>query len=94
MEEHPEDEWESKIKRVKETAYKQAVKKVVELSDFKSARKEIDRIVDGYESQYIYLGKDMETLKGIKAQYEAVYYALSHPVFSLDSMALMLLKKR
>ena len=51
------------------------------------AKREIDRIVSGYESEYIYLGKDMDNLKSIKSQYEAVYYALSNPVISLDSIA-------
>lgn len=94
MAEYPEDEWEETIERVKKIAYNKANEKTNELSDLKSARKEIDRIVDEYESQYIYIGKDMKTLQEIKERYEAVYYALSHPVFSLDSIALMFLTKR
>ena len=41
--------------------------------------------------QYIYLGKDMDNLKSIKSQYEAVYYALSNPVISLDSIATVII---
>ena len=59
-----------------------------------SAKKEIERIVNGYESEYIFLGKDTETLNKIKEQYKAVYDAISLPKLSMDSIALMLLTKR
>lgn len=71
-----------------------AVKKVRELSDFETAKREINRIVSGYESEYIYLGRDMSRIEKIKERYEAVYYALSNPMLSLDSIALMYLTSR
>ena len=69
-------------------------KKAIELADLSGAKREINRIVSGYESEYIYLGKDIDNLKSIKSQYEAVYYALSNPVISLDSISLMFLSRR
>ena len=72
----------------------QAKKQVIEMSDIDSAKKEIDRIVSGYESEYIYLGKDMEKIVEIKRKYEAVYKALSTPNLMIDSIGFMILKRR
>lgn len=94
METFPEDEWNETIKKVGKLSKDKAKKKALELADLESAKREIDRIVSGYESEYIYLGKDMEHLTAIREQYKAVYYALSNPVLSLDSIALMFLTRR
>ena len=94
MEEYPESEWYETVKKVGKVSKDKAKKKAVELADLNGAKREIDRIVSGYESQYIYLGKDMNNLRSIKKQYEAVYYALSSPVISLDSISLMFLTRR
>lgn len=94
MENYPEEEWRSIVKRISRVGREKAGKKVMELADFASARREINRIVAGYESEYLYLGKDLEKVKGIRRTYEAVYYALSHPVITLDSVGLMYLTRR
>ena len=89
-----ETEWKNTITRVSKLSREKAVKKVQELSDFETAKREISRIVSGYESEYIYLGRDMSRIEKIKERYEAVYYALSNPILSLDSIALMYLTSR
>lgn len=94
MENYPEEEWRSIVKQISRVGREKAGKKVMELADFASARREINRIVAGYESEYLYLGKDLEKVKGIRRTYEAVYYALSHPVITLDSVGLMYLTRR
>ena len=94
MEAYPESEWQEIVRKAGKISRDKAKKRAIELADLSGARREIDRIVSGYESEYIYLGKDMDNLKSIKAQYEAVYYALSNPVISLDSISLMFLSRR
>lgn len=94
IEKNPKDEWEDNVEGAKSKALKKARIKVDELLDKDSAQKEIERIVNGYESEYIFLGKDTETLNKIKEQYKAVYDAISRPKLSLDSIALMFLTKR
>ncbi len=94
MDAYPQDEWEAIVAKVSKQSREKARKQALELSDLESAKREIDRIVSGYESEYIYLGKDMEKIAQIKKKYEAVYYALSNPVLSLDSIGLMFLKRR
>lgn len=94
IQEHPEDEWNMTVKRISKMARDKAGKKVIELSDFETAKREIIRIVNGYESEYLYLGRNMEKIQTIREKYEAVYYALSHPVITLDSIGLMYLKRR
>lgn len=93
MEAYPESEWQETVRKVGKISRETAKRKAIELADMTGAKREIDRIVSGYESEYIYLGKDMEKLKSIKKQYEAVYYALSNPVISLDSISLMFLSR-
>lgn len=94
MEMYPKEEWEATVLKVSKMSKDKARKKAIEQSDFESARREIDRIVSGYESEYIYLGKDMGKIERIKKKYEAVYYALSNPVLTLDSIGLMYLQRR
>lgn len=94
MEIHPKDEWETIVTKVSKISRDKARKQAMELADFESAKREIDRIVSGYESEYIYLGKDMEKVAKIKQKYEVVYFALSNPVLSLDSISLMFLTRR
>lgn len=94
MQNHPEDEWKAIVKRVNKTAREKAGKKVIELADFEAAKREVNRIVSGYESEYLYLGKDLEKVKEIRRKYEAVYHALSNPVITLDSIGLMYLTRR
>ncbi len=62
--------------------------------DFDLSKREIERIVSGYESEYIYLGKDMEKIAEIKKKYDDVYFALSNPILTMDSIGLMFLKRR
>ena len=94
MEIHHKDEWETIVTKVSKISRDKACKQALELADFESAKREIDRIVSGYESEYIYLGKDMEKVAKIKQKYEVVYFALSNPVLSLDSISLMFLTRR
>ena len=94
MEAYPESEWQETVRKAGRISRDKAKKKAIELANLSGAKREIDRIVSGYESEYIYLGKDMDNLKSIKSQYEAVYYALSNPVISLDSISLMFLSRR
>lgn len=94
MEIHHKDEWETIVAKVSKISRDKACKQAMELADFESAKREIDRIVSGYESEYIYLGKDMEKVAKIKQKYEVVYFALSNPVLSLDSISLMFLTRR
>ena len=94
MEAYPEDDWEPIVSKVAMTARSKARKQAMEGADLEAAKREIDRIVSGYESEYIYLGKDMEKIAEIKKKYEAVYYALSNPILTMDSISLMFLTRR
>lgn len=94
IEMYPQEEWEEIVDRTSKISKDLARKKAFELADLEAAKKEIDRIVSGYESGYLYLGKDMEKIKRIKDKYEAVYYALANPVLTLDSIGLMYLMRR
>lgn len=94
MESHPTVEWTNMVRRVNKVAREKASKKLMELADFETAKREISRIVSGYESEYLYLGKDMEKMAAIKGKYDAVYYALTHPLLTMDSMSLLYLRRR
>lgn len=90
---HPQMEWEALVNKANVNARKKAIDKIKEMSDFEIAEKEINRIVRGYESEYLYLGKDMRKIDEIRDTYNAIYHALSHPLMKLDSVGLLYLKR-
>ncbi len=94
IQKHPKIEWENTVTKVAKISKEKARQKVKELSDFETAKREINRIVSGYESENIYLGRDVSQIEKIKERYEAVYYALSNPILTLDSIALMYLTRK
>ena len=46
-------------------------------------------MVNGYEAEFIYLGKNPDRIEEIKSYYRAVFYALEYPTVSLDSVCYM-----
>ena len=91
---YPKDEWEAIVNKVVKISQEKARKQAIETADFDLSKREIERIVSGYESEYIYLGKDMEKIAEIKKKYDDVYFALSNPILTMDSIGLMFLKRR
>lgn len=91
---HPRNEWHALVNHAAKISREQAVAQIKEIADFDTAKREIDRIVKGYESEYLYLGKDMAKIEMIREKYDAVYYALSHPLIKLDSIGLLYLTRR
>ena len=91
---HPRSEWHALVNQAAKVSREKAREMVDGLSDFETAKKEIDRIVSGYESEYLYLGKDMEKVKEIRNKYNAIYFALSHPLLRTDSIGLLYLTRR
>lgn len=88
---HPIEEWKNTVSRLGKASKEKAIKLVSEQSDFETAKREMKRIVNGYESEYLYLGKDTSELENIRKKYSAVYYALSNPLIKLDSIGLLYL---
>lgn len=82
------------MNKVVKISQEKARKQAIETADFDLSKREIERIVSGYESEYIYLGKDMEKIAEIKKKYDDVYFALSNPILTMDSIGLMFLKRR
>lgn len=91
---YPKDEWEAIVNKVVKISQEKARKQAIETADFDLSKREIERIVSGYESEYIYLGKNMEKIAEIKKKYDDVYFALSNPILTMDSIGLMFLKRR
>lgn len=89
MSQNPPEEWSAFVKHAAKKAQKTAIDKCREESDLITAKKEIVRVVNGYEAEYIYLGKDPDRIEEIKSCYRAVFYALEHPTISLDSVCYM-----
>lgn len=86
---NPFDEWSALIHRASKMAYKRAMEKCKEEADLVTAKKEIIRVVNGYEAEYIYAGKDLKQLEEIKDHYRAILRSLERPAVSLDSICYM-----
>ena len=89
MSQNPSEEWSALVKRAAKKARKIAMEKCKEESDLVTAKKEIVRVVNGYEAEYIYLGKNPDRIEEIKNYYRAVFCALEYPTVSLDSVCYM-----
>lgn len=89
MSQNPSEEWSTLVKRAAKKARKIAMEKCKEESDLVTAKKEIVRVVNGYEAEYIYLGKNPDRIEEIKNYYRAVFCALEYPTVSLDSVCYM-----
>lgn len=89
----PKVQWQRIVSNAVKDARAAADIKAKELSDTESAKKEIARIISGYTSEYLYLGKNLEEVDLIKSRYNAVYYALTHSIKTLDSVAFLYLTR-
>ena len=89
MANNPFDEWSVFVKQAARKAYQIATEKCKEESDLIMAKKEIVRVVNGYEAEYIYLGKKLDKIKKMKTCYSALFQALAHPAVSIDSICYM-----
>ena len=86
---NPFDEWSALVKQAARKAYQVAAEKCKEESDLVTAKKEIVRVVNGYEAEYIYLGKKLDKIEEIKDCYRALFRSLAHPTVSIDSICYM-----
>lgn len=92
MDSHPREDWVAFVKKHEKEARKQLMERCREGSDLETAKKEIARLVNGYEAEYTYLGKDPAAIRNIREQYQAVYTALRRPAIVLDSICFMRLE--
>jgi ATP-dependent helicase HepA len=86
---HPESEWKRLAISAEKAARAKASAICKEESDLNTAKREMGRIIHGYESEALYLDKPSEVAAQKRVQYTAAYRALEHPLIHLDSMSLM-----
>lgn len=86
MASYPKEDWRIIVLRAQKKAKEKAKAQVVNLTDLQSAKQEINRILHGYQSQLLYLGRDQSEIQRAKAQYTTVFKALQSPVLRLDSV--------
>ena len=86
---NPSSEWHILVERAARKAYQMAMEKCKEESDLVTAKKEIVRVVNGYQAEAIYLEKNLDRIKEMKRCYQAVFHALTYPTISVDSVCFM-----
>ena len=86
---NPSSEWHILVERAARKTYQMAMEKCKEESDLVTAKKEIVRVVNGYQAEAIYLGKNLDRIKEMKRCYQAVFHALTYPTISVDSVCFM-----
>lgn len=91
---NPEESWKSIVDSAESAAKMKAKKAALEGADLSTAKREIIRIINGFESTCLYLGKEVTGVKEIKRQYIEVFNALSNFHVELDSVCLMRITER
>lgn len=94
MSQNPSEKWSALVRRAAKKARKIALEKCKEESDLETAKKEIIRVVNGYEAEIIYLGENPGRIDELKKYYRAVFCALEYPTISLDSVCYMKMVNR
>lgn len=92
-EQYPQGYWSELVNKANIIARKKATEKALDLADLEAAKHEIKRIVNGYISEYIYLNKSMKQIDNIQSKYEDIYTAISNPILTLDSIAILFLTR-
>lgn len=82
---NPPEEWKDLVVNAEYHARLLARKQCKEESDIETARREIQRLVNGREAEYTYLQKDMREISQMREQYQAIYNTLRNPAILLDS---------
>lgn len=93
MEQYPQEYWTNIVNKANVIARQKATEKALELADLEGAKHEIKRIVNGYISEYIYLNKSMNQIENIQSKYKDIYTAISNPILTLDSIAILFLTR-
>lgn len=82
---YQDEEWHDIVLQSERCAMRKAVVMFEELSDLKTAKKEMQRIVYGYRSECLYFGRNNDIVEQKRNAYQLAYRALAHSQLSLDS---------
>jgi superfamily II DNA or RNA helicase len=90
---YPPEIWNNIVKNAYKKARDKAVNEVKNTSDFKTAKREIIRIINGYLAESLFFNRGEEKVNELKRTYKAVYDGITHPQLSLDSVSFMKVRK-
>lgn len=82
---HPVDDWSNLVKNSERWARERAKTMFMEQSDLKTAKREIQRIINGYMAECVYFGKDEAIIEEKRIAYKLAYGALTRSRLVLDS---------
>lgn len=87
------ENWEHTVSVLSEKARKIACKKLHEEMDIKAVKREMWRIIHGYESECNFFDRDSSFVNEIKKRYETVLNALNSANIKLDSVCFLKVNK-
>jgi hypothetical protein len=86
---YPHEAWQNLVKFAYKKCREQALNTAKEYADIKAAKREMDRIINGYIAESLYFGRDDEMINIKKETYKLVYEAINKPYLNVDSIAYM-----
>lgn len=87
------ENWEHIVSVISEKARRIAWNRLHEEMDIKAVKREMWRIIHGYESECNFLGRDVSFIESIQKRYETVLNALNSANLQLDSVCFLRVKK-
>lgn len=89
----PASMWEPLVDKCSTIAYKKAMNKMKETSDLATAKKEMQRILNGYRAESMFFNKDNRIVEEKAKIFNATLKALSHAKPNLDAVCFLKVKK-
>lgn len=93
IENTPPNQWEPLIDKCSATAYQKAVAVMREISDLSSAKKEMQRVLNGYRAECIYFERDNSIIAENTKTFQATLKALTSAKPILDAVCFFRVRK-
>ena len=89
----PPEQWEPLIEKASKIAFKKATTALKEAADLSFAKKEMNRVLNGYRAECLYFGKDDSGIDSKSKEFELTYRALASSKPVLDAVCFLRVRR-
>jgi hypothetical protein len=86
-------DWESLVTQAYKKAKSEVVEKVKEKSDLPLAKREMERLLNGFKAEALYFDKNLDNVEEVERTYKGLFEGLKKPKILVDSLSFLKVKK-